>query len=118
MRPLQKASGHSIPKSAVVVLSNGSYLEQTTAVGIYPHSESPYHVSDMTGNVWEWARIAQRQENESGVQSDEFAALYGSSWFNDSFELGYRNVSGSEARMNTRGFRVISYAPIASDLCA
>jgi formylglycine-generating enzyme required for sulfatase activity len=33
----------------------GEYsLQETSAVGLYPHSESPCQALDMSGNVWEW----------------------------------------------------------------
>ena len=31
-----------------------SGINTTTPIGHYPNGESPYHVQDMTGNVWEW----------------------------------------------------------------
>ncbi|MBL8161773.1 MAG: SUMF1/EgtB/PvdO family nonheme iron enzyme [Anaerolineae bacterium] len=34
--------------------TNESGLEQSTAVGVYPHGASPCKALDMSGNVWEW----------------------------------------------------------------
>lgn len=34
--------------------SNPENLNQTCAVGLFPHRASPYQVMDMAGNVWEW----------------------------------------------------------------
>ncbi|MBU2611713.1 MAG: formylglycine-generating enzyme family protein [Chloroflexi bacterium] len=84
-----------------------SGIGRTTPVWMYPQGESPHHVMDMSGNVWEWQ--ANYSGNEYG--GEKALALRGGSW-------GYRRVG---ARVSVRdnvlpnnrnisfGFRVAAF---------
>ena len=76
------------------------YLEQTTAVGVYPHGASPEGVLDLAGNVWELC-------SESGV-------VRGGSWgSNPDYARGARRYRAiPDSRYDSGGFRLVSSAPI------
>jgi formylglycine-generating enzyme required for sulfatase activity len=91
------------------------YLEQTTAVGVYPHGRSPYGVEDLAGTVWEWC--VNRYETPAATTLDNSGAaraLRGGSWSNPPgsaravVRLRYR----PDIRDTCWGFRLASSVPI------
>ncbi len=87
-----------------------SGIGRTTPVWMYPQGESPLHVMDMTGNVWEW------QANlfgEGAIFGKEAQGLRGGSWNRDgdNARVSFRNYSHPYYRCNYGGFRVV--APLA-----
>lgn len=94
--------------------SNPENLNQTCAVGLFPHRASPYQVMDMAGNVWEWClnqfdRPEQIEQNTSNAPR----VLRGGCW----------DLKASDARTFIRrsrhpdlrdydvGFRVVCRSP-------
>ena len=96
-------------------------IKTTSPVGAYPNGESPYHVQDMAGNVWEWASTLympypyRRDDGRENPGSPEPRVLRGGSWGNfivfartshrsyskpDGFNLniGFRLVLGADAQ--------------------
>ncbi len=59
-------------------IESGSYLKQTTAVGLFPQDESPFGVLDLAGNVVELCDSFEL--NSSDV--DTSSALRGGAWLN------------------------------------
>lgn len=53
-----------------------SGINRTTPVWMYPQGESPHHIMDMSGNVWEW------QANYRNLKSG-YLGLRGGSWHDD-----------------------------------
>ena len=87
------------------------YLEQTTAVGVYPHGASPEGVADLAGNVWEWC--LNRFEDPGDTRVDDSGApraLRGGSWPSlphlARADARFRNHP--ENRNSDIGFRVLS----------
>jgi len=93
-----------------------SYLQQTTAVGLYPQGASPYGLLDMSGNLWEWC--LNPADNPAGMDESgsPLRALRGGSWINlpRLARASYRNRSGPVNRDGGQGFRVFCVSPIAS----
>ncbi len=91
------------------------YLEQTTAVGLYPHGRSPYEVEDMAGTVWEWClNKYEKPDMTKADTSGDSRVLRGGSWF---YYLGlaravFRSWGDPDARGYFGGFRVLSSVPI------
>ena len=57
------------------------WLEQTSAVGVYPHGASSEGVLDLSGNVWEWC--SNKYESPEQTQADTSGrsrVLRGGSW--------------------------------------
>lgn len=88
----------------------------TTPVGSYPGSASPYGVLDMAGNVWEWCVDWYDENyysnspklNPKGPDAGEYHILRGGSWFNDrAFACcAYRLKLGPGYHFDHFGFRV------------
>ena len=63
-----------------------SGIGTTTPVGRYPNGESPYHVQDMTGNVWEWTSSLfqpypyRKNDGRENHNSTDNRVLRGGSW--------------------------------------
>lgn len=93
------------------------YLEQTTAVGLYPHGDSPDQVEDLAGTVWEWCLNKHGKPEETQADtSDDWRVLRGGSWFHlpRLVRAALRGNLHPEARNDGGGFRVLSSFPISS----
>jgi hypothetical protein len=94
---------------------SGWHLEQTTAVGLYPHGRSPYGVEDLAGTVWEWC--LNKYDDEEAVApdtSDAPRAVRGGSWDDDPDAAGAGNRLGDPPRYRNvnQGFRLLSSVPV------
>jgi formylglycine-generating enzyme required for sulfatase activity len=92
------------------------YLEQTTAVGMYPHGQSPFGVEDLAGNVWEWCLNKYDKPDEVSADTrGDGRGLRGGSWlYNSEYaRAATRLWSLPGLRHDHRGFRVLSSVPIA-----
>ncbi|OQX02689.1 MAG: hypothetical protein BWK73_41905 [Thiothrix lacustris] len=92
----------------------GFYLEQTTAVGIYPQGQSPYGLMDMAGNVWEWC--LNKHEEPSMITPDlsgGFRVVRGGSWgyFTGSCRSSFRDLGYPDSRSLSLGFRLLCCFP-------
>ncbi len=90
-------------------------LQQTTAVGVYPHGTSSEGVLDLSGNVWEWClNTYDRPEQAEADTSGQSRVLRGGSWDGnpDLARGSRRGTSLPGSRYNYRGFRLVSSAPI------
>jgi len=57
-------------------------LQQTTAVGVYPHGASSEGVLDLSGNVWEWClNQYEHPEQTKADTSSQARVLRGGSWY-------------------------------------
>ncbi len=86
------------------------YLQQTSAVGLYPQGQSPFGAWDMAGNVWEWCLNEYAQPQRQGMEGDAQRVLRGGSWW------GLQGFSRCAVRLGDRpggryhgysGFRVV-----------
>jgi formylglycine-generating enzyme required for sulfatase activity len=94
-----------------------SCVGDTSAVGNYPAGNSPYGISDMTGNVREWVNdwydgnyySYSPSSNPQGPASGTYKGLRGSSWIFDRFyaRIPYRFswAGPPDRRDNDIGFR-------------
>jgi formylglycine-generating enzyme required for sulfatase activity len=89
-------------------------LQQTTAVGLYPHRTSPDQVMDMAGNVWEWClNKYDHPEHTTPDQSGDSRVLRGGSWLDlpGSARSSVRPGSNPDGRGNFVGYRVVCSSP-------
>ncbi len=95
--------------------NKGEKLGQTTAVGLYPQGHSPFGVSDMAGNVWEWClNKGEHPEQIEPDTSGDSRVLRGGSWFSPPGDAraALRLWGYPVNRGGSRGFRVVLSAPI------
>ncbi len=88
----------------------------TTPVGTYsPQGDSPYNVSDMAGNVWEWCHSlyqpypyktddGREDESASGRRVLRGGSFSNSQWF---ARCAYRSDDDPDIRSDALGFRVV-----------
>jgi formylglycine-generating enzyme required for sulfatase activity len=90
------------------------YLQQTSAVGLYPQGQSPFGASDMTGNVWEWCLNEYKQPQRQGLVGDGRRVARGGSWGGGRVNVrtAYRNYYRPVNRNNLIGFRLVCVALI------
>ena len=91
-------------------LAAGTYLQRTSAVGIYPN-HSPEGVADLSGNVWEWCADPFDPKDQAEGAS---RVLRGGSWNDNarSLRVSFRNHYGPVSRSSDVGFRVCRSSPI------
>ncbi|MCX7112239.1 MAG: SUMF1/EgtB/PvdO family nonheme iron enzyme [Proteobacteria bacterium] len=85
------------------------YLEQTSAVGLYPQGQSPFGVLDMTGNVWEWCLNEYDQPQRKGMEGEARRVVRGGSWnfYQVYSRCAVRFWNPPDYRSNLFGFRVV-----------
>ncbi|MCE7939141.1 MAG: hypothetical protein DYG90_11285 [Chloroflexi bacterium CFX6] len=91
------------------------YLKHTTAVGVYPHGESPVGALDMSGNVWEWCVTEYQSKSDKTVTGNARRVVRGGSWF-DGYpcaRAAFRFRLDPDYRSGYVGFRVVRAAPIS-----
>jgi formylglycine-generating enzyme required for sulfatase activity len=83
--------GNAKPTSALANFALGarfSYDQVLMPVGTYKQAASPYGLTEMAGNVWEWVRDwylanayeASPTQNPKGPEQGQFKVLRGGSW--------------------------------------
>ncbi len=95
--------------------SGPHYIKRTTAVGIYPGGDSSRHVSDLSGNVWEWTGTDYDSGKPAKPKSNSFRVLRGGSWFDlrNNARAAYRDSCHPDLRLSLIGFRVVCSSPIS-----
>jgi formylglycine-generating enzyme required for sulfatase activity len=95
----------------------------TTPVDLYsPQGDSPFGVSDMIGNVWEWTASLYRPypydacDGREDLAASGWRVLRGGSWFNDLFTARcYARLDGDFLFYNNVGFRCTASVPDETD---
>ncbi|HEX9754124.1 MAG TPA: SUMF1/EgtB/PvdO family nonheme iron enzyme, partial [Gemmatimonadales bacterium] len=90
------------------------YLQQTSAVGIYPLGASPCGALDMAGNVWEWCLNQYDPPENIAVGGDDSRVVRGGSWFfhRDYARCAFRYFPHPGLRLSYFGFRLVRVSPI------
>ncbi|MEI7463617.1 MAG: SUMF1/EgtB/PvdO family nonheme iron enzyme, partial [Candidatus Taylorbacteria bacterium] len=79
---------------------------QTSPVGSFPDSNSPYGVQDMSGNVWEWCDSWYKDNNTRVVRGGSWVTSI-PNFFCAAFRLNYNPTYGDIHY----GFRCILRSP-------
>lgn len=90
-------------------------IGRTSAVGIFPSGNSPYNVSDMSGNVFEWCLSSwsnpykHHTVHQVDIESQERRVVRGGAWnrtFDNCVRAAFRGRSDPFACFYLNGFRV------------
>lgn len=90
------------------------YLDQATAVGLYPQGGSPEGVLDLAGNVWEWCLNKFRNPEDIDLPGTGSRVLRGGAWRygSDIARASSRRGYDPDDRYLSVGFRVFCSSPI------
>jgi len=86
-------------------------LQQTSAVGMYPHGTSPFGVKELSGNIWEYCLNKYDKPDDLSLGGSDRRTLRGGSWYTGAggasvaARLGVIVSDGDDA-----GFRVVCAA--------
>jgi formylglycine-generating enzyme required for sulfatase activity len=85
------------------------YLQQTSAVGIYPSGASPCGALDMAGNVWEWCLNKYGRPEDTSVGGDDSRGVRGGSWVasRGGARCAIRFSNPPDVRNGYLGFRLV-----------
>jgi formylglycine-generating enzyme required for sulfatase activity len=91
-----------------------SGINQTTAVGLYPHGISPVGALDMSGNVWEWCLNEYEKPTRMKLGGEASRVVRGGSWYNVQHfaRAGHRGNNHPNGRNSLLGFRLSCASPI------
>ena len=113
------ADGRTYPWGEVFdkTLCNMKYtgIGGTSPVGIFPVGESPYHIMDMAGNVFEWVNDWYSKSyygqsishNPQGPEKSTRRVLRGGSWDTDNMRSANRNGNNPDLGFKLVGFRCV-----------
>lgn len=96
--------------------NDDAHLRRTSPVGVFPQADSPTGLTDLAGNVWEWALSAFTDRLEAaaltGTASDDAdtrRVLRGGAWLGptDYCRAGSRLRGPPDDRDGSLGFRVV-----------
>lgn len=109
-RAAQGDDGRAYPWGAKFDKSRCNFnTSKPTPVTQYPNGESPFHVLDMSGNVWEWC-LTDYDSRDSDINTKAtYRVLRGGSWWyadEDNLRAAYRDGSFPDDRDFYRGFRL------------
>ena len=114
------ASGHANLNETKGIVVEGDFgewfLQQATAVGVYPQGASSEGVLDLAGNVWEWCLNGYVQLGQVGVNTvGDTRCVRGGSWSRSPREARSAQRSGdlADGRGPLLEFRLVSSASIA-----
>ncbi len=81
----------------------------TTPVTKYLNGVSPYHVMDMSGNVWEWCRTSLTPDERAEVTGNARRVLRGGAWsvYQYAARAAHRTGENPANRESDIGFRVV-----------
>ncbi len=84
------------------------YLQQTSAVGIYPQGASVEDVHDLSGNVWEWCLNEYKKPENTQDSSNNSRVVRGGSWddYRGSARAVVRLGRYPDNRDDVQGFRL------------
>jgi len=88
----------------------GKGIGRTTPVTEYEGTgDSPFGVTDMSGNVWEWCLTAY-ETGKTDLQGTDIRVVRGGSWYDnssDNFRVVYRHSYTPDMSSVLRGFRIV-----------
>jgi len=102
--------GETIDCSYANYYLNDFCVGDTTVVGSYPDSVSPYGALDMAGNVWEWTNSLYQSypydanDGREDVSSTNVRVLRGGAWRNS--DLNVRAANRSSGAPGSRGSNI------------
>ncbi len=85
-------------------------LQETSAVGMYPHAASPFGVEEMSGNVWEYCLNKYNDPDDLSLGGDDWRAMRGGAYYRSVVRSSVAARDDVIDDLDLRGFRVVCAA--------